>query len=158
MGSKFLRLIASLAVCQLAGIVSVLFHPAQTKNWYAHIAKPGFTPPDWLFTPVWLLLYLLMGIALFQVWNAEARGGLKTAALVVFGIQLALNSLWSYFFFGLRSPFYGLVVSMVLCVLILATMVLFYRIKRPASLLLAPYILWSFFATYLNYAIWRLNR
>lgn len=120
--------------------------------WYAQLDKPPWTPPSWLFGPVWTALYLAMAVAAWRVWRAGGRGA--TAALVAYGVQLALNAAWSVLFFGLRSPGAALVDIVVLLGAIAVTMRLFARHDRPAVWLLAPYAGWVAFATALNAAIW----
>ncbi len=153
-----LKLIVSLLACQLAGIIGGLFTGASVDTWYAALKKPGFTPPNWLFGPVWISLYLLMGISLFLVWKANIPAREKSWALAVFFIQLVLNVVWSYLFFYQKSPALGFSEILVLWIMILVTLVKFFPINRLASLLLVPYLLWVSFAAVLNYAIWHLNR
>ncbi len=125
--------------------------------WYREIAKPSWTPPGWLFGPVWTLLYLLMAAAAWQVWRRRGIGGAR-AALAVYLVQLVLNALWSWIFFGLHLIGPALVDLAVLWVLIVATCVLFFRASRIAGVLLLPYIAWVGFAGALNLALWILNR
>ncbi len=155
-----IKLMVSILVCQGAGIIGGLFNRASIDTWYVVLKKPGFNPPNWVFAPVWISLYLLMGIALYLVWKADipANASEKLWAIALFGAQLVLNVLWSYFFFYLRSPLSGLIDITVLWVLILLTIVKFYPLSRTAALLLIPYILWVTFAALLNYALWHLNR
>ena len=152
-----LRLVISLVVCQLAGFVGSLFTTPAIPTWYSTLQKPTFNPPNWLFAPVWTVLFLLMGIALFLVW----RKGLQTQgvgiALIAFTIQLALNILWSILFFGLRSPLAGFVEIAVLWIAILVTILTFWRVSHLAAGLLIPYIVWVSFAAVLNAYLWRLN-
>jgi tryptophan-rich sensory protein len=120
--------------------------------------KPSWQPPAWLFGPVWTLLYVLMGIALYLVWRAGlAAKGVKLA-LAIFFVQLVLNALWSFAFFGAESPLAGLVVIVALWAMIAATIAAFAPVSRAAAALLVPYILWVSFATVLNAAIYLLNR
>lgn len=152
-----LKLAASILACLAAGWIGSVFTTRSIPTWYTQLAKPSFTPPNWLFAPVWTALYILMGIALFLVWRKAPVTGAAGTALVIFLIQLALNLLWSVLFFGLRSSVLGLGDILALWVAILATMLLFLRISTVAGALLAPYLLWVSFATALNFAIWRLN-
>ncbi|WMW22530.1 TspO/MBR family protein [Methanolobus mangrovi] len=151
------KLIISIALCQLAGIVGGLFTYSSIPIWYASLVKPAFVPPSWLFSVVWPLLYLLMGSALYIIWNKGLQSSEITIAVKVFGVQLFLNILWSALFFGLRSPFMGFIEILVLWIAIVVNIVLFYRISRPAGMLLVPYILWVSFAVYLNYSLMVLN-
>jgi tryptophan-rich sensory protein len=139
-------------------LIGAVFNSTAVKTWYAHIDKPGFTPPNWIFGPVWITLYLLMGISLFLVWNAEINTKVKQTALILFFIQLILNTLWSYFFFYLQSPLYGLMEIVILLIFIVFTMLKFFPIRPLAGFLLLPYMLWVGFAAVLNYSIWQLNR
>jgi len=149
-------LLGSILVCELAGIVPSILTADEVATWYPTLAKPAFTPPSWLFGPVWTTLYLLMGVALYLVWRSD-DGRLRTVALAVFGVQLVLNAAWTLVFFGSQAIFGGLVVILVLLATILATMAAFARIDRRATALLVPYLLWVGFATALNYELWRLN-
>ena len=145
--------------CELAGIIGSVFTIPAIPAWYAALAKPPFAPPNWLFAPVWTILYALMGIAAFLVWE-KAKGAQKAnaiAALKIFCAQLALNVLWSIVFFGLRSPLLGLIVIILMLIAIALAMRQFYSIDRRASWLMAPYILWVSFATILNFSILALN-
>lgn len=154
---NILRLIGSIALCQAAGIVAALATAQSVRTWYPTLAKPSFTPPNWLFGPVWILLYALMGIALYLVWQRAQEGLEVRKALVVFFVQLLLNVLWSFIFFGLQSPFWALIEILVLWLFILATIAIFWKISRAASVLLVPYSVWVTYAAALTYALWRLN-
>jgi len=148
---NFIKLVISLAVCQLAGGIGSIFTSSSVKTWYLTINKPSFNPPNWVFAPVWIILFLLMGISLFLVWKKGKKG------LPIFFIQLFFNILWSVMFFGLKSPLLGFVVIIVLWILILLTIIKFFRISKTAGWLLIPYILWVSFASILNLAILTLN-
>ncbi len=125
-------------------------------EWYAQLVQPALTPPGWLFAPVWTVLYALMGVAAWLVWQ---RAGLTAAAwpLTLFVLQLILNGLWSYLFFGLQRPGLAFLDILALWLTVLATLLAFWRYHRPAGQLLLPYLLWLSFAAYLNLAFWRLN-
>ena len=127
-------------------------------RWYQGLAKPSFNPPEWLFGPAWMTLYLLMAVAAWLVWKRGLGVPGVKLALAVFLLQLTVNALWSVFFFGLRSPLAGLVDIVIMWLAILATIVLFFRVSVPAGVLLLPYIAWVSFAALLNAAILRLNR
>lgn len=151
------KLIASIALCELAGAVGSLFAFQAIPTWYASLAKPFFAPPNWIFAPVWIALYALMGVSLYLVWSIGLeKRGVKTA-LLVFGIQLFLNALWPILFFGLRSPFLGLICIALLWLSIAATIYYFEHLSKKAAWLLAPYFLWVSFAALLNYSVWLLN-
>lgn len=156
-GSSLPILIRSLVMPLLAGAVgSAATYP--NLDWFETVEKPSFSPPKSLFGPVWTTLYLLMGTAEYLVTTAEAEPAAKRAAQSLYGLQLGLNALWSFLFFGRRNPFAAFVEILFLWSAIAMTIVAFARISRPAALLLVPYLLWTTFATVLNAAIWRLNR
>ncbi|MBD3259129.1 tryptophan-rich sensory protein [Candidatus Woesearchaeota archaeon] len=154
---KVIELLLAIVVCNLAGVIGSFFTSPAVRTWYTTIQRPSFSPPDWVFAPVWTTLFILMGISLFLVWNK----GLKTKgvkiALVFFFIQLVLNALWSIIFFGLKSPLGGFIELCFLWAMILAAIITFYRVSRPAAYLLIPYILWVSFAGVLNFMIFYLN-
>jgi tryptophan-rich sensory protein len=154
---KIIKLIVSVAVCELAGVVGALFTTSQIPTWYAALNKPSFNPPNWLFGPVWTLLYLLMGVAAYTIWQQGFDHSSVKRALAVFLVQLVLNVLWSFVFFGLESVLGGLVVIILLWSAIFLTISLFLRQSRMAGWLLIPYIVWVTFATVLNAAIFALN-
>ena len=153
---NWLKLFASLLVCQLAGGIGSVFTFPNITSWYATLNKPAFNPPNWLFAPAWTTLFILMGLALYLVWE---RGGWKANKLpiTVFGIQLLLNILWSVLFFGLQNPLAAFVEIIFLWIAILGTIMLFYRVEKTAAYLMVPYICWVTFAALLNYSIWLLN-
>lgn len=127
------------------------------ETWYGGLAKPAWTPPDWVFGPVWTLLYAMMAVAAWLVWRRAGWDGAR-AALVLYFVQLGLNFLWSPLFFGLRSPGLGLVdIAALVCVLA-ATVIAFLRVDRLAGWLMAPYLAWVGYAAALNAAIWIANR
>lgn len=153
------QLVLCIIICEAAGVIGSVFTNMSVYTWYPTLVKPWFTPPGWVIGIVWIILFILMGIALFFVWRSDMR--LRDShirnAIVVFGEQLIINILWSAAFFGLQSPLLGLAVIFVLWVLILATIVMFWQVSRDAALLLVPYILWVSFAGFLNYNLWLLN-
>jgi len=155
--NSFLKLIGAVVVSELAGGIGSLFTVSAIPTWYATLAKPALNPPSWIFGPVWTTLYLLMGIAAFLVWKKGWDRKDVQKALGVFLLQLVLNAAWSIIFFGLHSPLWALVDISAMWLAIVWTMVLFYRISKPAMWLLLPYILWVSFAAYLNYSILALN-
>ena len=152
-----LRLFISLAACFSAGFIGSIITRDSVSTWYTLLLKPSFTPPSWLFAPVWFLLYVLMGISAFLIWRKGVRDFQVKESLIIFIIQLLLNILWSYAFFGLKSPLYGLIVIVPLLTAILLTIINFYRISKTASFLLIPYIVWISYATVLNFSIYILN-
>ena len=155
---NWLKLLASVAACQLAGLLGAVFTSPAIPSWYAGLKKPAFTPPAWLFGPMWISLYLLMAVAAYLVWQKGLSHPGVRAALAVFVGQLLLNALWSPVFFGLRAPLAGAVVILLLWLAIVLTIFLFWKISRPAALLLLPYLLWVSLATALNISIAFLNR
>jgi tryptophan-rich sensory protein len=153
------RLVVARGVSLAAGgIGSLAVTDPGFSSWYATIAKPGFTPPGWAFGPVWTVLYLLMGVAAFLVWQKGLGSRLVRIALAWFLVQLGLNAAWTPVFFGLHRIGLALLVIALLWVAIVGTMYYFLRVSRPAGLLLVPYLLWVSFATVLNASIWHLNR
>ncbi len=154
---NFYKLLASILLCQLAGAIGAVFTASSLENWYLLLEKPAFNPPSWIFSPVWILLYTLMGISLYIVWEKGVQQRDVKIGLLIFGIQLGLNTLWSFLFFGLRSPYYAFIEIILLWFAILLTIIQFRRISKTASYLLIPYILWVSFAMLLNYYLWILN-
>ncbi len=150
------KLIIAVVICQLAGIIGSVFTAQSIPDWYQTLVKPEFTPPSWLFAPVWITLYTLMGISLYLVWERKDKKDV-TPALLVFFAQLVLNAIWSIVFFGLQSPFYAFIIIVFLWVLIAGSIYFFYPVSKTAAYLLIPYILWVSFAALLNYYIWILN-
>lgn len=151
------KLIFSLVLCQLVGIIGGLFNAATIRTWYLTLNKPPFNPPNWVFGPMWITLYLLMSIALFLVWTTDSPGKAKQIAMIFFFIQLAINMAWSFLFFYLKSPILGLIDIIALLVFILLTIWKFFPVNRAAGYLMLPYLLWVGFAAILNYSIWTLN-
>ena len=156
--ADILKLVISVVACQLVGLVGSIFTIPAVPTWYAALRKPTFTPPNWLFGPVWISLFVLMGLSAFLVWRRGLdQEGVKLA-LSIFAVQLLLNLLWSAMFFGLKSPLTGLVDIFFLWIAILLTLLAFWRISSTAGILLLPYILWVSFAAVLNFSILILNR
>lgn len=152
-----MKLAIAVIACELAGIVGSVFTASSIPTWYATIVRPDIAPPSWVFGPVWTTLFALMGIAAFLVWRKGlGQKGVKMA-LGIFILQLVLNVLWSVIFFGRQSPGGAFVEIFFLWAAIIATIVAFAKISRPAAWLLAPYLAWVSFAAYLNYLIYILN-
>lgn len=158
MKQKIIQFVSCIFLCLAPGIVGGLFTVQAISQWYTTINKPFFNPPSWIFGPVWTLLYVMMGIALFLIWKEKSEKRLKQKAITIFMIQLFLNAAWSPAFFGLHSPLFGLAIIIPLWISILLTIQYFGKISKNAALLLIPYILWVSFATVLNFAIWWMNR
>lgn len=151
------RLVVAIFVCQMAGVVGSVFTRPSISSWYATLRKPAFTPPNWLFAPVWTILFLLMGISAYLIWREGLANRQVRIALSIFGIQLVLNMLWSFLFFKLRSPSCAFMEIIILWSAILLTILFFFRISKIASFLLLPYVFWVSFAAILNFYIFRLN-
>lgn len=148
-------LILSIAITESVGILGSVFTAPAIPTWYRGLEKPAFNPPNWIFGPVWTVLYLLMGISLYLVWSSGKKE--KAYTLKIFWLHLLANFMWSFFFFGLKNPLLGLVEIVVLLGLIVYVMKLFWRINSWSTYLLVPYLLWTSFATLLNFSIWQLN-
>lgn len=151
-----MKLVTSIIICQLAGIIGAVFTTSSISGWYAGLNKPFFNPPNWLFGPVWTLLYLLMGISLYLIWNQKNGAGIKTA-LIFFAIQLGLNTLWSIIFFGMHLPLVAFLEILILLLFIALTITKFFPISKISAYLLIPYLLWVSFASLLNFYIVKLN-
>jgi tryptophan-rich sensory protein len=145
-----------LAVVLAVGLIGSWVTLPKIPVWYEALAKPGFTPPNWLFGPVWTLLYVLMA---FAVWRAGSRGhaAARHFAIALFVVQLALNAIWSPVFFGLEAPLTALFVIVTLDIFVAATLIAFWRLDRPAGIMLVPYLAWVCYATALNAAIATMN-
>lgn len=153
---KLLKLISSLGISFAAGAIGSLATISSIPSWYATLEKPFFNPPNWLFGPVWTVLYVLIGISLYLVWVERTKKS-KRNAYTVFAVQLILNALWSLVFFGLQQPWLGLVVIFGLDAMVVVTIWKFSKVKKAAAYLLIPYLAWISFATILNLSIALLN-
>ena len=145
--------IAPVAAASVIGSLATL---PNIPDWYIHIAKPWFTPPNWIFGPVWTALYTIMAYAFYRVLRQTATSG-RVWLITAFMLQIALNGAWSVAFFGGRSPMLGMIVIVPLCLSVAWTLVLFWKRDTFAGALLAPYLAWVTFAGALNFEIWRLN-
>lgn len=181
MNNKFIKLIISILICEGAGFIGSFFTAPEIATWYVVLHKPSFNPPNWIFAPVWTILFLLMGISLYLVWEkkfdvkaSEIQLPVKKTwnpistklwfgtwkeenAILIFGVQLFLNIMWSVIFFGLKMPSVAFFEILMLWFAILYTIINFYRISKTAAYLLIPYILWVSFAAMLNLSIAILN-
>ena len=146
-----LALAGFLFLVALAAAFGSAFPPG---DWYAALEKPPLTPPNWIFAPVWTLLYVCIAVAAWLVWRAKAG----PSALVLWSVQLLLNALWSWIFFGLHRPGTALVEILALFAVLAATLAWFWRVRVLAGVLLVPYLAWVGFAAYLNAGLWALNR
>jgi len=153
----YLRIGISVAVCMLIGTLSGFATQSSVNTWYPDLAKPAFTPPNWLFAPVWTMLYIMMGIAAGLVWARGLHHSWVKTAIYYFGFQLLVNASWSLVFFGLQNPQVALGVIVVLLVLIALTIRSFRVVSKPAAWLMVPYLLWVLFASLLNLRIVQLN-
>jgi tryptophan-rich sensory protein len=151
-----LGLVIAILVCLAAGWLGSRFTTPSLPEWYAGLRKPMWTPPSWVFGPVWTALYVCMGVAVWLVWREKGFAG-ASVAIVLFVVQLALNVAWSGIFFGLHRLAAAFAELAVLWVAIAVTLVLFWRVRPAAGWLLVPYEAWVTFAGALNFAIWRLN-
>ena len=155
---KLIRLAIAVAVPLAVGGLSGFATAHGIQDWYPSLVKPSFTPPSWVFGPVWTLLYLMMGTAAFLVWQKGWESEAVKTALALFAIQLILNGLWSVLFFGMRWPGLAFAEILLLWISIGGTVAFFWRVAPVAGLLLLPYEAWVTFAVVLNGAIWLLNR
>ena len=177
--NKALKLIQCIIICELAGVFGSVFTTPAINGWYSTINKPSFNPPNWIFGPVWTILFILMGISLYLVWEKkwQAKNVLtkntktwnewsqnlwtgkwsKINIILIFSTQLILNVLWSIVFFGMQSSEKAFAVVLCLWVAILFTILNFYRVSKLAAYLLIPYLLWVSFAGVLNLFIVILN-
>jgi len=156
-GRKVAASYLSVAVCLLAGLIGSLFTQSGAKEWYATLNSPSFRPPEWFFAPVWVILYILMGISAFIVWQSSLARKKIRIALSAFIIQLVLNAIWSPLFFGLHCLWGAFIDIILMWFAILATIIFFFRISKRAGCLLLPYIVWVTFAIVLNFYILILN-
>ena len=157
--NKIIKFLVAVLLCEGVGIGGSFFTTPSIGSWYVTLSKPSFNPPNWIFAPVWTLLFFLMGVSLYLVWSKKDNlpvGG-KRIAMLVFFQQLGLNVLWSALFFGLHNPFLAFVEIIALWFSILMTIFYFSKISKTAAYLLVPYILWVSFAAFLNFSIWRLT-
>ena len=155
---NILVLLCSIVVCLFAGVIGSIFTYPSIPTWYAALIKPALNPPNWIFGPVWTTLYILMGISLYLIIKKGKPDRAAMTAIIFFVLQLALNSLWSIVFFGNHMLSLAFVNIIALWIAILINIVLFYKLDKWAGILLIPYILWVSFASYLNFAVWMLNR
>ena len=154
---NLLKLIGLIFICFLPGIVGGFFTANNLYPWFSLLTKPSFNPPSWIFSPVWTVLYTLMGISLFLFLKADNFKN-KTIGVVFFAIQLVLNGLWSIVFFGLHQLLLAFVVIMALLVFIILSIIEFYKVSKPAAYILIPYLIWASFASVLNISLYLLNK
>lgn len=152
-----IRIVVAVALCLLVGALSGFATQSSVDTWYSTLIKPSFNPPNWIFAPVWTVLYILMGVAAGMVWGYGYYHRWVKTALYFFGFQLLLNASWSIVFFGLKLPLPALLVLLFLLVLIVMTIRRFYIVNRTAAYLMVPYLFWVLFAGILNFKIVQLN-
>ncbi len=156
---KILRIATVIMTCLAVGYISSIVTRENIPTWYALINKPFFTPPNWVFAPVWTLLYIMMGFAAGSVWNKiDTDEANVKKAFLFFLIQLALNALWSFLFFGLQNPFLASIEIILLWLMIFETYKQFKNIDKLSANLLLPYLVWVSYATLLTISVWYLNR
>ena len=152
---NFFKLLVSIGLCLGVGLLGSVFTVSAIPTWYAALHKSVFSPPNWIFAPVWTTLYILMGVSLYLLWTSKSKK--KQKAMKVFFLQLGLNAVWLVIFFGAHNPSAALVDIAALWIAIVLTINYFYPLSRPAAYLLIPYLLWVSFAGMLNVSIVLLN-
>jgi translocator protein len=152
--NQWLVLAGLIVLCLVTGMIGGMVSAGAIEGWYRTLAKPSWNPPDWVFGPVWTTLYVMMAVAAWLVWRTGDR---VRPAMALFGVQLALNLLWSLLFFGARSPGLALIEVVFLCGAVLLTMLAFFGRQTTAGWLFVPYLAWVSFAAVLNFAIWSMN-
>ncbi|WP_291721840.1 TspO/MBR family protein [Bernardetia sp.] len=166
--SFIIKAVVLIVICEIVGVIAGVATSDGVTDWFRTIEKPFFNPPSWLFAPVWTVLYFLMGLAAALVWHKGTSDGKYSLsdmkknnvqiALGLFAIQLILNFFWSFIFFKHQMLFLAFIEIITLLGFVVLTTIHFYRIYKPASFLLFPYILWVSFASVLNFSIWWLNK
>jgi translocator protein len=154
---KLTYIVITVSTCLVIGFLTSFATQSSVNDWFVSLNKPSFNPPNWIFAPVWTILYVMMGIAAGLVWAKGFHHLWVKTALYHFGFQLLLNASWSIVFFGLKKPFWGLLVIISLLILLVLTIKWFKVVNKTAALLLIPYFLWICFSTILNYKIWEMN-
>lgn len=155
--NNLLKLISSIAICQLAGIIGSIFTAPAIPGWYSGLIKPAFNPPSWIFGPVWITLYTLMGISLYLIWVGKSDKKQKKRNIRIFLLHLIFNSMWSVLFFGLKNPALALIDIIFLLMFISYIIWRFWKVNKLSASLLIPYWVWVAFASVLNFYLWRLN-
>ncbi|MFH1786832.1 MAG: TspO/MBR family protein [archaeon] len=152
-GKAFLWVI----LCQLAGAIGSIATASSVSTWYQALNKPWFTPPNWVFGPMWVTIYTMIGISAYLIWKQGIQKPEVKYAMQVFGIQLLLNTLWSFVFFWLRWPMGGFFFILMVLGVVIYNAALFYEIYKPAGWLFSLYILWGSIATAVAFYVWLLN-
>lgn len=153
-----LKVVLCVVAVELLGSIGGFVTAGSIGDWYQYLSQPPGNPPNWLFGPVWITLYAMIGLSFAIVWQCGFEGVEGRRALFLFALQMVLNVAWTPVFFGLHQLFAALVVILLLWGVILATIVAFAQRSKPAAYLLLPYLLWVSYASYLNAAYWWLNR
>lgn len=153
-----IKVIISLAVTFSAPLIASFVTAPAGSEWYANLNKPSFTPPGWIFGPVWTVLYILMAVSAGLVWHKGLAGPIVRMALAFYLLQLVLNGLWMPLFFGVRMPLLAFIDIVLLWAAIILTILAFARVSRYAAMLMLPYLAWTSFAAVLNFSLWYLNR
>ncbi len=157
--NKITKILTVVVTCLAVGYFSGIVTRSAIVDWYPTLIKPSFNPPNWVFAPVWTLLYIMMGVAAGLVWNRiDFEKEIVKKALIVFAVQLGLNALWSYLFFGLHNPMLAGLEIILLWLMIYETYLQFSKINKISGYLFIPYLAWVSFAAVLNASIWWLNR
>lgn len=151
------KIIIGILICNGVGLLASAVTLDAIPNWYAQLNKPSFNPPNWLFGPVWTVLYTLMGVSAAAIWEAGVDRPEVKKALTVFAVQLGLNGIWSYLFFGYQNPLFAFIEILCLLIVIVVTIFHFKNIKKWTAWLLIPYLIWVSFAAILNFSIYLLN-
>lgn len=154
---KIEKLIFFVLLCEIAGSIGAISVSPAILGWYSYLVKPFFNPPNWVFAPVWTILYALMGISLYLVLEKKLKKEETTKLVLIFGVQFLLNIVWSFLFFGLHSPLFGFIDIILLVIAILINIFSFYKVSKGAGLILLPYLFWVLFASILNFYVLILN-
>lgn len=154
----WIKVLISVVVVEALGGIGAAVTSGQIADWYAGLRRPPGTPPNWLFGPVWITLYAMIGLSFAIIWHHAAPGRLKQVALLCFAIQMLLNIAWTPVFFGWHRMLVALLIIVALWVAIVVTILLFRKLRLSAALLLVPYLIWVSYATYLNAGYWLFNR
>ncbi|MFX0096975.1 MAG: TspO/MBR family protein [Candidatus Hodarchaeota archaeon] len=155
--SDWIKAPVSIISSLLIGFAGNIFNFESLETWYPTLIKPDWTPPNWIFAPVWSTLFILMGISTFLVWREGFDKRNVKIALGVYVIQFALNLMWSWAFFGLQSPLFGFIIIVVLWIAIFVNIVVYARVSKVAAAILIPYIVWVTIASLLNFSVYVLN-
>lgn len=156
---KYYKIALMVIICLTVGYLSSIVTQSSIKTWYPTLIKPVYNPPNWVFAPVWTMLFILMGISAGLIWDKfEENKELVKKGLLFFGIQLFFNALWSYMFFSLNNLLLASIEIILLLLLIFETYLIFKKLDKNAGFLLIPYLVWVSFATVLTISIFVLNR